>query len=169
MRTALAVGSYVGITDPDIGSNRTTQLDDPEPAKLQVTSESPYRRNASVPERLGHLVPAIKDLLALPLCSDRPPQDGCINDDVLVAVFFFLTQYGEGLPSPYSRRTRGCGVQLEWPRSGGEISVEFFSDGDVVVMLDIDGEIEVSESLESDTWRNALEALRNEPDHSPSN
>ncbi len=72
------------------------------------------------------------------------------------SVFDFLSTYGSGMSSPFSRRSEGGGVSLEWDVGTSEISVEFFADGNIVVMVDDDGDVRVDDTLASSLWQEAF-------------
>jgi hypothetical protein len=162
--TTIAAGPYVKVSGIEAHSNRTV----PEPPVLAqrtiVTCEQPYRRNAEVAQELLHLLPVVEQLLRIPLCYDSPRPTLCVDETVMRSVFAFLTRYGTEMSCPYSRRSEGCGVSLEWDVGTTEVSVEFFADGDVVVMVDDDGDVKVDDSLSSALWSEALALIGSTPD-----
>ena len=164
MNTSLATGTFVQVVEHPTEIVRSTQDVPDAPEQTVVTCETPYRRQASVGRGLDQHLPVVKELLRIPLCSDRPPQEDCVEEPVIRAAFDFLSRNGATIPCPTSRRTRGCGVQLEWTNGATEVSVEFFADGDVVVAIDVDGEVRADDGLNTALMGEALVLIKDAPD-----
>jgi len=164
MNTTLATGTLVRVVEHPTEIVRSIQGARNVPEQTVVTCETPYRRRARVSRELDHHLPVVEQLMRIPLCSDRPPQEDCVEEVVIRAAFDFLSRNGANIPCPSSRRTRGCGVQFEWTSGPTEVSVEFFADGDVVVAVEVDGEVQAEDGLDSALMGEALTLIKDAPD-----
>lgn len=124
-----------------------------EDLSIEIARDDPPRAKVRLAPRYQHLAPAVKE--AIGLMGEAP---GCASWLAVAAVMNYLAVHGSALSAPAVSPTEG-GIQVEWFQSDVGVELEFDAEGNGIVLLDVDGNVEArAVSGPTDSW--LIDALR---------
>lgn len=151
-----AVSQLAG-SDATVLSNYTPALSSPDDESVVVSRREPPREKIRVGAEYAHLVSTAEQIVALMGDSPRSP-----SREVVRLVVRFLNRHGKTVRPPAVSSTSEGGIQLEWFRDNRGVELEFDREGELVVLIDQNGEVtsEVVRDLNDVALLTALRLIR---------